>query len=364
MLNEVLHEPAGFMAPAAYIFRPAWPAVSGVRIPTSLRNRQSGGSTCGTGETTCPQAGWCCGASETCTQLGGAFFCCPAGAGAAGCTRVCAAGDFQCGSICCAEGQTCGGVDTLSPFCTNESSTSLSSAVATSTKTSPQSSMSTSSSSSSSSTSLSSSKNTSTTASSSTRSSSHTTLPSTSARASTIAAPTTTASPSPSSPSATPTSTAASQHGGIPLAGQIAIGVIVPVAVILMVGALWYFVFRRPSDGWGGRGHHRWGTGTTSFGSRGRTPPPAYAKSGLDTVVVSPISTHESIGMGSSSGERGREEGAGIEMGNLGTATGGSTDGGTPMRAEAAPVSSLSTDSRVFPRVGTASPHPGTAVVV
>jgi len=130
-----------------------------------------------------------------------------------------------------------------------------------------------------------------------------------------------------------------------------------------MVAALWFFVFRRPSDSWD-RGHRRWGTGTTSFGSRGRTPPPAYAKSGLDTVVVSPASTHERFVAGSNADQERTEGGQGIEMGNLGAATEGSTDGGTPTRTEAAPVSPMSTDSRVLPRVGRASPHPGTVVDV
>ncbi len=80
------------------------------------------------------------------------------------------------------------------------------------------------------------------------------------------------------------------------------------------------------------------------------------------------MSTHERFVMASAADRERRDAeaaGQGIEMGNLGTTTTEESSGGrTPTRDEAAPVSPLSTDSRVLPRVGGASPHPGTAVVV
>src|SRR5690606_32751437 len=88
------------------------------------------------------------------------------------------------------------------------------------------------------------------------------------------------------------TTTATSHHtGGLPVSAQIAVGVVIPVVVILLVGGLWFFVFRRPSQDYDGRGHRRWGTsGTVSSwfvtSSRDPTPPPAYDKSGLDAVVI------------------------------------------------------------------------------
>ncbi|KAK4156556.1 hypothetical protein C8A00DRAFT_30522 [Chaetomidium leptoderma] len=95
MPNMTFQDPSGLVLSAAFLFRSAWPAISGTRTLTPLRNRQSDRTTCGTEETTCPQGGWCCGAGEACSLQDGAFFCCPAGAGAAGCARVCAVGDFQ-----------------------------------------------------------------------------------------------------------------------------------------------------------------------------------------------------------------------------------------------------------------------------
>ncbi|KAK4194255.1 hypothetical protein QBC40DRAFT_188625 [Triangularia verruculosa] len=96
----------------------------------TIERRQAAG-TCRADESTCPQAGWCCNKDEACSLEGGAFFCCPIGAGKEGCVRVCAAGDFQCGGttsdstgICCANGQTCVGGDTPLPFCANTGTSS------------------------------------------------------------------------------------------------------------------------------------------------------------------------------------------------------------------------------------------------
>ncbi|SPQ23400.1 4f1425b6-69e5-4993-a86f-a4f5d7dfe7ac [Thermothielavioides terrestris] len=159
------------------------------------------------------------------------------------------------------------------------------------------------------------------------------------ANASTAPAPTTTTTPPPSTPEATGTSTtpaAPNQGGGLPRAGQIAIGIIVPAAVILLVGALWFLIFRRPSRGQGRGGHRRWGTGTNSSfgggggdgtGSRAPTPPPAYSKSGLDAVVTpSTLSMHErfimeanaaraQVGASGEQQQRAGEEGRGMRWG-------------------------------------------------
>ncbi|KAL2133838.1 hypothetical protein VTI74DRAFT_1561 [Chaetomium olivicolor] len=232
MFNTTLGEPARSVPPAAFLFRPAWPAVSETSILARFRRRQLDVAVCEAGGTTCPQGGWCCGAGETCSLVGGACFCCPSGGGGAGCTRVCAIGDFKCGSICCAETQT----------------------------------------------------------------------------------------------------------------SQIAISIVVPVAVVLLVSLLWFLIFRRPnnnSSSHNRRGHRRWGTGTSCGAeSRGCTPPPVYSKSGLDAVVVvsqtpgqgqgnEEVSLHERFLAGGNT-ERawaGQGEGEAIEMGEIRAAAGTAATG-------------------------------------
>ncbi|KAK3291236.1 uncharacterized protein B0H64DRAFT_45015 [Chaetomium fimeti] len=354
MPNRTLRQPEGAVPPAAFLFHSAWPPTSEFHIRGSLMHRQTDGTTCGADETTCPQGGWCCGAGETCSIDNGAFFCCPAGAGA-GCARVCAVGDFQCGSICCANGQTCMGADTLSPFCVIPEPSSVAPTTTPSSRTTTTSQPS--------STSSSSSISTSTT---------HTSKPtSTAAHSSTTIAASPTATDQPSPPKATDTSTtsATPQQGGLTHPAQIAIGIIVPIAVVFLVGALWFLIFRRPGRG---RGHRRGGTGDTSFGfgtgSRGPTPPPAYSKAGLDATSEPPLSMHEQYMM-EANAERGREGpavGEGFEMADLrteGHPTAGQTGVHTDTQPGAGPgdVSPLSDDSGSR---GRASPHPGIAVAV
>ncbi|KAK4248239.1 hypothetical protein C7999DRAFT_13802, partial [Corynascus novoguineensis] len=352
---------AGLVAPAAFLFRPARPADSGNGIGAAHWSRQLEEATCGPDETICPQGGWCCGAGETCSLSNGAFFCCPAGADTAGCVRVCAAGDFQCGSICCANGQMCMAADSLSPYCVNESRISVSS-TATSTSTTFSSVVSTSTSSVSRTTSIS-------------VSTSVPSISSTGSGSSTVSKTSLTLTLSPTStdqPSSTGTSTttATPQNGGFPHAAQIAVGVVVPVVVILLVGALWFFVFRRPNQGHG-RGHHRRGTGGSSFGfgtgSQGNTPPPAYDKNGTEVFVGPPSSLHEQYLMESNTERAG--EGAGVaeslELANLGEvgSPGSRVPGDGTLTREGArsvsPLSHYSGDSR-----GRMSPHPGNVVVV
>ncbi|KAK4039612.1 hypothetical protein C8A01DRAFT_46942 [Parachaetomium inaequale] len=341
MAHLSLQGPAGSVSPAAFLFRSAWPAVPGIDVPASLWSRQTDGSTCGAGETTC-------GAGETCSLDNGAFFCCPAGAGTAGCSRVCAAGDFQCGSICCADGQTCMGADTLSPFCVSQSRTRVSSAIV-STATTFSTGTATSS--------LPSSTSSSFPASSSTTSTSPTQTPST---ASATAIPTATTSPTadqppPAETTDASTGTATPQQGGLPHSAQIAIGIIVPVAVVFLVAALWFLIFRRPGQS---RGHRRWGTGRSSFGagtgSRGPTPPPAFSKNGLGAAAAgAPLSMHEQYMM-EAEAERGRDA-AGYELADLRGAA------GQPWQGPAGDVSPMSGGSSPS---GRASPHPGNPVVV
>ncbi|KAH6640272.1 hypothetical protein F5144DRAFT_89406 [Chaetomium tenue] len=353
MPGQILRQPEGAVPPAAFLFHAAWPAGSEFHIRgASLRNRQTEGATCGADETTCPQGGWCCGAGETCSVDNGAFFCCPAGAGA-GCARVCAAGDFQCGSICCANGQTCMGADTLSPFCVS----SAPSSVAPTTTTLPT-------------------QTTTTPLPSSTGSSSTTTIsttrtskaPSPTTHSTTVAtAPTMTDRPSPPGATNTSTASAAPSQGGLTHPAQIAIGIIVPVAVVIIVGALWFLIFRRPGRG---RGHRRGGTGDTSFGfgtgSRGPTPPPAYSKASSDAALGPPLSMHEQY-MREASAERRREGsavGEGFEMADLrreGNPGAGQTGVGMQPGAGPGDVSPLSDDGG--PR-GRVSPHPGNVVDV
>ncbi|KAK4128054.1 hypothetical protein N657DRAFT_562207, partial [Parathielavia appendiculata] len=319
----------GSVAPAAFLFRPAWPAVSGHESFTPLWSRQSGGSACADSETTCPQAAWCCGAEEVCSLIGGAFFCCPEGAGSVGCTRVCAAGDFQCGSICCADGQTCMGGDTPSPYCVSQRPTGVPGTAVSTTSISSR------------------------TASTYSGISLSITSPSfpaaiispTSSVTSAIAASTNAASltqseqPSPAEPSVTASTTP--QHG-FSRAAQISIGVIVPVAVVFLVGALWIFNFRRPGRGHA-RGHRRGEARTTSEDTQ------AYDKIWLDADTAPHLSPHEKYMMKSNAERRRQGEGERYEMKDL-------------RELEDAGVHGQdATDSGSG---GRASPHPGTPVIV
>jgi hypothetical protein len=143
--------------------------------------------------------------------------------------------------------------------------------------------------------------------------------------------------------------------------------------VIILAGALWFLLFRRPGSRQQARarGHRRGGTGGTSYGAGTATPPPAYSKSGLDTVIAPPLSLHERYIM-ESNAERGRGaqgSGEGFEMADLpsaattAAAVRGRGDGvvgpGKGVGAEdVSPISGYG-GSR-----GRTSPHPGTVVVV
>lgn len=114
--------------PAQYLFRSATPAVGflgGSIGRTSPARRNSIGPYCAEFETKCAQGDWCCNTGETCSfdTVNGAYLCCGASAGAAGCARVCAVGTFQCGSVCCTHGQTCFGGDTVSGYCAHVNQT-------------------------------------------------------------------------------------------------------------------------------------------------------------------------------------------------------------------------------------------------
>ncbi|KAK1828073.1 hypothetical protein QBC39DRAFT_385397 [Podospora conica] len=257
----------GVAPPSGFLFRPAHPA----SLPFGgfigvLSGRDSIGPVCASTEAKCAQGDWCCDIGDTCSVLDGAFLCCPPGAAGAGCARVCAAGDFQCGSICCAERQTCGGGDTPSPFCINPTGSSTFPA-ATTTSTPPATSLAT------------------------------TPTASTTPPILSSTARPTTVSPPKTIPTATPTPTpsrAPSSDTGLPLSAQITMGVLVPFLVILLVIGLWFCLFRRPArrrreiderdldlDGVGG------GRGAPSDRRRPSTPPPAYTKNEIVVATTS-----------------------------------------------------------------------------
>ncbi|KAH6618269.1 hypothetical protein B0J18DRAFT_483578 [Chaetomium sp. MPI-SDFR-AT-0129] len=260
-----------------------------------------------------------------------------------------------------------------------------------------------------------------TTSDSSTITSSSSTIPTTTTT-STSSSPTTTTKPTskttavPTTPTSTPASTSTTTSpptststtqpttsSGMSHASQIAIGVIVPVVVILLVGALWFLMFRRPNpDRSRGRSrtHRRWGTGTSlgiwtgGSGSRDATPPPAYSKDAAAAGQASgnesnaQLSMHEQYlrdaGVGEgivAAGEReerarGRERSresreilqqGGYELmdldlrGAVGPDRGGpgvAARAGSGSRSRAGDVSPLSGSS------GRSSPHPGDQVVL
>ena len=117
--------PAGhaIVPPSAHLYRDASPATSPLGgfsgSLTSLAKRNSLGPYCADFETKCAQGDWCCNTGDTCSfdTINGAYLCCGASAGGSGCARVCAAGTFQCSSVCCSHGQTCFGGDTVSGYC-------------------------------------------------------------------------------------------------------------------------------------------------------------------------------------------------------------------------------------------------------
>ncbi|KAK3315802.1 hypothetical protein B0H66DRAFT_592097 [Apodospora peruviana] len=78
-------------------------------------------------------------------------------------------------------------------------------------------------------------------------------------------------------------SLSASASNGLPTGAQIAIGVVVPVLVILIVVALWFFVFRKPTHGVPFA--RLQDSDLSSFYSP--TPPPDYTKK--DQIVVSVV---------------------------------------------------------------------------
>ncbi|KAK0742778.1 hypothetical protein B0T18DRAFT_430184 [Schizothecium vesticola] len=307
----------GVAPPSGFLFRPAHPAglLLGGFIGVSLHGRDSVGPVCASTEAKCAQGDWCCDIGDTCSVLEGAFLCCPSGATGPGCARVCAAGDFQCGSICCAERQTCGGGDTPSPFCINPtgsltSSTAAITSLSSATSTTP------------------------------TPTAAATTTPPSLSSTPRPASPSTT-SPLETAPTATPAPPRApASDTGISLSAQITMGVLVPVLVILLVVGLWFCLFRRPArrrreiddhdmDGGGGRGRGAPGR------RRPSTPPPAYTKT---EVVVATTSQGYTF-------SRARSPGAGHEMETLQRPGAG----GRPGLA-------VSTDGRTRTSLGSGSP--------
>ncbi|KAK3343102.1 hypothetical protein B0H65DRAFT_240318 [Neurospora tetraspora] len=244
-LNATIDDTFFLVPPTRFLFQPAHRpklhiGTLGRRGLLELAQRDL---TCASDETTCSQGSWCCGKGSTCSLDNGAFFCCAPGAGQDGCARVCAAGDFQCGNVCCADGQTCMGAESGSPYCVNPSITStLMSSIPLPTTTAtfisstltvaqtPTMALSTS---------LTTSIPTTTaiTIPSSTNSTtSETTKPISSNMSSSQPAAPTAASPSTSHEDS---------DRGMPMAAQVSIGVIVPVVCIILVFGLWMILFRR-----------------------------------------------------------------------------------------------------------------------
>lgn len=249
--------------PTQYLFRRAHAAIRPPGfVGVGLRGRDSVGPTCAANETKCTEGDWCCDTGEACSLDNGAFLCCPSGLESVGCSRVCSVGEFQCGAVCCAKGQTCGGGDSATPFCVNSSTSS------TALTTSPT---------------LSTARP-STTISRPTTTSAPKTRPSVSADDfSTLElAPTKTGTFTPVFP--THTSTSAGQQPtsdsvagtGLPLAAQIAMGVIVPVVVILIVASLWFFLCRGPRRR------------SPYSGGEDDRPPPPPPKNGIPAATLAP----------------------------------------------------------------------------
>ncbi|KAK0629305.1 hypothetical protein B0T17DRAFT_652979 [Bombardia bombarda] len=261
----LLREAPTFVPPTRFLLQPARPAmmlyddVHTDLIPraSSLRPRDSVGPTCASNETKCLLGDWCCNLGETCSFDNGAFFCCASGAAnnQGGCARVCGIGDFQCGSICCANGQTCMGDGTPSPYCINSTSSTAQSTIAPALQTTN-------------------------TQSSHVSPTSHTSDTKDTTNKST---PTqTSTSTSPASVSSSPAASANSLSG-MSVGSQIAMGVVVPIVVIVIVAALWLLIFRRPS-------RQRPRTRGTFSSQRPSyyppTPPPAYTKNSPFVSVV------------------------------------------------------------------------------
>jgi len=139
MSLDIPNLPAGhaIVPPAQHLFHSASPAssqspfVGGIagRTALLLAGRSSLGPICRDFETKCAQGDWCCNTGDSCSfdTLNGAFLCCGSSAGANGCARVCAAGTFQCGNVCCTFGETCFGGDTVAGYClrVNQTPTTL-----------------------------------------------------------------------------------------------------------------------------------------------------------------------------------------------------------------------------------------------
>jgi len=210
--------PAGceVVPPAHHLFRSASPAASSSPVSGGgfagrrglLAGRNSLGPICADYETKCAQGDWCCNTGETCSfdTINGAFLCCGASAGANGCARVCAAGTFQCGSVCCTYGQTCYGGNTVSGYCLHDNQTQIQ----------PQP--------------------------TAARTTSIVQNFATGTRVSSAGGASATGTSSRSSSS--PSSVDNNQSGGVSLGLQIGIGVAVPLAVICIAVAVWFCISR------------------------------------------------------------------------------------------------------------------------
>ncbi|KAK4228661.1 hypothetical protein QBC38DRAFT_454036 [Podospora fimiseda] len=226
---------------------------------------------CANNQTTCSQGGWCCNSDETCS-FDNAFFCCPAGTSLSksGCRRVCAEGDFECGSICCAVGQTFINNDGLSPYCIH-ATTTINSIIASTVSASSR----------------------------PTRSPSLTSIATNTTPTPATASPPTTAA-------TTTTTTTSHSSGGFPKSAQTSVGIIVPLFVLMFLGCLWFGIFRnrfsssfqsRDSSSMPRRSRSRLGELNDTFyfprRSAAGSPPPTYLYPNRKMLDLSTMSVHE-----------------------------------------------------------------------
>ncbi|KAK1773561.1 hypothetical protein QBC45DRAFT_339601 [Copromyces sp. CBS 386.78] len=330
LANATLNDASFLVPPTRFLFQPAHRpklhigtlASPGRRGLLELARRDL---TCASDETTCPQGSWCCGNGSTCSLDNGAFFCCAPGAGQDGCARVCAAGDFQCGNVCCADGQTCMGAESGSPYCVNPSNTLMSSTPFSTTtatfisstwtvaQTTPTMTLST--------------------ASLTTWISTTTAIAiqiSSSSTTSETTNPTSSRMSLSSQPAAAPTAASSpTSHeggeGGIPMAAQVSIGVIVPIVCIILVFGLWMILFRRSksrrlttalANGDVPPGFYAVGPSDANRPSSyyPSTPPPAYTKSATTLVSTVPAASSAATSV---FGNESLSPEQGLEMSNL-----------------------------------------------
>ncbi|KAK3332799.1 hypothetical protein B0T19DRAFT_381442 [Cercophora scortea] len=252
-------------------------------------------STCASDEVKCSQGAWCCKGDETCSLENGVFLCCSSWLSTGkSCARVCAAGTFECGFICCADGQSCIAGSTVLPYCTGDAKAVISTRTSTSTATLSQLS----------------SLDTSHASSSVARTMGN----------SSLHVATTSIDPSRSTASQnSPSESRAGGNTGLPVSAQIALGVAVPIVVILIIVGMWLCLFRRQRQAAVVTVAEALGEEDNASMYDLPTPPPAYSKNeivvvttegcALSAELASSTDTDEAHEMGAVVGDGRREVG-------------------------------------------------------